>query len=86
MPAAKTKTSKSKMSYGSRTQYPSTSRTRRGRGGSQRTPSYQPHMMGSPMADQSFQASQGEGEGEDELQYGRRQGPMRGTESRALKR
>ena len=34
------------MSYGSRTQYPSTSRTRRGRGRAQ--PSYQPHQMNRP--------------------------------------
>lgn len=38
------------MSYGSRTQYPSTSRTRRGRGGSN---SYSPHLMARPMAEQS---------------------------------
>lgn len=39
------------MSYGSRTQFPSTSRTSRGRGGAGRRGGYNPHLMNRPLED-----------------------------------
>lgn len=50
------------MSYGSRTQYPRTGRTARGRGRGS-APSYTPHVMNNPTMDEEEEAA---GYGEDD--------------------